>query len=291
MNFVTTYKALKKYKGTSLLSEARETALDILGLLQKLKGDNAFKKNRIQFLCLHHVFNDEQKNLRDLLDFLLKDHSFISYSEALKKILDNKIDKPYICISSDDGFKNNLNALNILNEYGISACFFICPDIIENQNEENIEIFCSEKLHIPPVEFLNWNDVDRLLKDGHEIGSHTMKHINLAASEPDIIADDLQLSYDIIKKYVGDRVHFAFPYGRYFHFTAKAREVVFNTGYYSCSSAERGCHVQQSEPPVCEKLLVRRDNIVLAWKPSHIKYFLRRNAMHAKFQQNNFLYN
>ena len=290
MNFVTTYKDVKKYKGFSLKNEIREPVLDIVSMFQHIKGDAALQKNRIQFIYLHHVFNDERINLRNLLSFLSKHYAFISYSDAVKKILDNKIDKPYICISSDDGFKNNLTAATILKEYEAPACFFICPAIIEERNYEKIKRFCVEKLHIPPVEFLNWNDIDLLLNNGHEIGSHTMTHINIAAVQPNIIADELRQSYQIIKKRIGDKIHFAFPYGRYFHFTEKARELVFDTGYCSCSSAERGCHIQQDKPPQYEKLLIRRDNIVLGWKLSHIKYFLQRNAMLTKLQQNNFLY-
>ena len=70
--------------------------------------------------------------------------------------LNNKIDKPYIAFSSDDGFKNNLFAAEILNNYGASACFFINPGLVEECDFQKIKNHCRNKLHLPPIEFLNW---------------------------------------------------------------------------------------------------------------------------------------
>lgn len=291
MDFASSYKSVTTYKRFSVRNVARKIALDSISFFDNLKSDNDFKRNRIQFIYIHHIFNDEERSLRNLLDFLLRHHSFISYSEAVDKILANNIDKPYLCISSDDGFKNNLKAAEILKEYGISACFFICPGIIGESNYEKIKDFCAARLHFPPVEFLNWDDVDTLAKYGHEIGSHTMTHINVAKASQPVLSDELQQSFSIIKSHTGNRVHFAFPYGKYFHFTEDARTLVFDIGYQSCSCAERGCHVEQPVAPVKEQLLIRRDNIILDWSLDHIKYFLRRNATHKDLQRNNFIYN
>jgi len=289
MEFTTSYKGFKKNK-ISVRNTVRKIALDSISLVDNFKNEDDFKKKRIQFVYVHHVFKDEEEGLRNLLKFLSQYHTFISYSDAVKKILTNQIDKPYICISSDDGFKNNLRAADILNEFGISACFFICPDIIEESNEKKIKIFCQEKLHSPPVDFLNWHDVEKLMKNGHEIGSHTMRHINVAVINTEILDEELQQSYIILNSRFGDNIHFAFPYGRYFHISDQARKRVFQTGYQSCSSAERGCHVQQKIAPLKDELLIRRDNIVLNWSLNHIKYFLRRNATHTALQQNKFFY-
>lgn len=289
MEFTTSYKSIKK-NTISVRNTVRKMALDSISLFDNFKNEEDFKKNRIQFIYIHHIFNDEENDLRNLLNFLLQHHTFISYSEAVKKILTNQIDKPYICISSDDGFKNNVRASEILKEYGISACFFICPGIIEESNEEKIKIFCEERLHFPPVNFLSWDDVESIVEKGHEIGSHTMHHINVAQTNQDILAAELKQSYKILKNRFGDIIHFAFPYGRYFHFTREARKLVFDTGYQSCSSAERGCHVPHDVLLLKDELLIRRDNIVLDWSLNHIKYFLRRNATHIALQQNKFIY-
>ena len=171
--FITTFEHIKKQKPKNIRGFARDVALNMLSIKTKLPNKiKLFEKPRIQFLYLHHVFDDEINNFDKLLNTLLKYHSFISYSAAINKILTGKIDKPYISISMDDGFKNNLEAVKIMDKYGIKSCFFINPDTIGMKNFTKIKTFCREKLHFPPLEFMDWKDIDFLMKNGHEVGSH-----------------------------------------------------------------------------------------------------------------------
>ena len=286
--FINDYHTIKKNQSLTIRSSVRKITLDTIGLFDDFKNEQAFKKNRIQFLYVHHIFKDEENKLRELIEFLWEDHVFINYSDAIEKILKNEIDKPYICFSSDDGFKNNLTGAKILEEYGIKACFFICPGIIGDNDYNHIKHFCAEKLEIPPVEFLNWNDVDTLLMNGHEIGSHTMDHSNLVLASGGKLREEIGRSYDILRNKCGIIQHFAYPYGRYFHINESVRQMVFATGYQSCTSAERGCHINQDQPPLKEELLIRRDHILLNWNIHHIKYFMRRNSFKSSLQQNKF---
>ena len=72
---------------------------------------------------------------------------------------------------------------------------------------------------------------------------HTMDHINIAKTATEDIVEDCRKSIDILKSRCGDVKHFAFPYGRFFHFSEIGRKAVFASGFASCASAERGCHV------------------------------------------------
>ena len=160
---------------------AREIALSGLSLKTMVPlWSRSFAKPRVQFLYIHHVFDDEISSFDKLLEILSKNHTFISYSNAVNRILSNDIDKPYISISSDDGFRNNLKAAEILDKYGAKGCFFINPDTIGLRDFSSIQAFCKSRLHFPPTEFLTWDDVHDLMKRGHEIGSHTIGHINVA---------------------------------------------------------------------------------------------------------------
>ncbi|MFM7852402.1 MAG: hypothetical protein ACKO96_10920, partial [Flammeovirgaceae bacterium] len=123
-------------------------------------------KPRVQFLLFHHVFKDEEANFRELLTLLQKHFQFISYSDAIQKILNREIDKPYLVLSSDDGFKSNLAAATILQEFGFSACFFVNPSIVGETDKKKISEYCDAVLNFPPVEFLTWNDIDTMLKMG-----------------------------------------------------------------------------------------------------------------------------
>lgn len=277
MKYVTSYSEITK---TTFRGFARGMALDVLSNISAVRRNPPV--NCIQFVYLHHVFSDEESALRRLLPHLSAQYEFISYSEAVSRLYSGDIDKPYMAFSTDDGFKNNLVAARIFTDFGIAACFFICPGITGEQNYERVASFCRDRLHLPPVEFLNWTDIARLQRAGHEIGSHTMSHINLAAAEPAKIAEELERSRDILRENTGEVRHFAYPYGRYFHVNRQVVDAVFKAGYASCASAERGCHVVGE--PAGRRPVIRRDQVVLKWKQGHIDYFLSRNKRNPMLQ-------
>jgi peptidoglycan/xylan/chitin deacetylase (PgdA/CDA1 family) len=292
MKYFENYKDVKETKPTGLRGHIRNVALDGLAIFNQIQDPKQIlEKPRVQFLYIHHVFKDEEHKLDALLKKLSLNHTFISYSDAVTKILENKIDKSYICISSDDGFKNNLAAAEIMNEYGAKGCFFINPSIIGNSSFIEIEKHCRTRLNFPPVEFMDWNDIEQLQKWGHEIGSHTMEHINVANSEKELFMEDCNKTFDILMEKCGDVKHFAFPYGRFFHFNEMGREVVFNSGFSSCATAERGCHINDVRTLAKEELCILRDHVVLDWNINHIIYFLINNSKHASFKNNLFPYN
>ena len=288
----TSFKQWQKYrsnnfKGFRLRGLIRDLALDILSFKTKLiNSEKFFKKPRIQFLYIHHVFDDEIENFDSLLNILSKHHSFISYSQAVKKILNGDIDKPYICISSDDGFKNNLNAVKIMNKYAVKGCFFVNPDTIGQKDFSKIKSFCKNKLFCSPTDFMEWDDLDYLIKSGHEIGSHTMNHIKISETNINIVEDNINESYQILNKRLGKVSHFAYPYGRYFHFNKQAFDLVFKAGFVSCASAERGCHISNQTPLKNNQLLIRRDELICNSNINHHLYFILNNSKNS-FRQTN----
>jgi peptidoglycan/xylan/chitin deacetylase (PgdA/CDA1 family) len=289
--FVEEYDKIRRNMPHGWRARGRDFALDLLSAgMDATIGFNAcFAKPRIQFLYIHHVFKDEEKQLAILLKALSEKHTFISYSEAWTRLLQGDVDKPYIAFSSDDGLKNNLKAAAILKEHGASACFFVCPSMVGEKDINKIQQFSEDRLHFPPVEFMDWEDVAHLQNTGHEIGSHTMSHINVARTPQELLFEEIADSKRILDEKCGNIIHFAYPYGRHFHFSSAGRKIVFQQGYLSCASAERGCHIV---PPGGmtdkEQLLIRRDHIILDWPMNHIRYFLARNAMKADIKNNFF---
>jgi peptidoglycan/xylan/chitin deacetylase (PgdA/CDA1 family) len=287
--FVENYADIRQMKSPTVRDLSRKIILDTASLAFNVTGEinRALSKNRVQFLYIHHIFKDEEAALKKLLAKLSKQHTFISYTEAVNRILTGTVDKPYISVSSDDGLKNNLGAAAILAEYGISGCFFICPPMINESNYEKIREFSANRLHLPPVEFLTWNDVEKLLQQGHEIGGHTMSHPNLAKCDQSQFAYEIGNCYTEIVKHCGGVKHFAYPYGRYFHFTENARKNVFTAGFESCASAERGCHISPAGTIIKkEDLFIRRDHVLLNWPVEHILFFMARNVQKAALQNN-----
>jgi peptidoglycan/xylan/chitin deacetylase (PgdA/CDA1 family) len=289
--FFETYAEVKAEMPSGLRGWLRDLALRGLTLTHsRAATEAALSKPRVQFLYIHHVFRDEESALRRLLDFLMRQHTFISYSEAVDRIWNDRITNPFIAVSSDDGFRNNLAAGKILNEYGISGCFFINPGITELKQYDDIARHCRDTLFFPPVEFLNWDEVTELKKLGHEIGAHTMKHMDIGATPASQVADDLAACHEIISRRCGEARHFAFPYGRFSNFNREGREACFRSGFISCATAERGCHVGAGRKLNPEELCIRRDHVVLDWKPGHTTYFLVQNARRASPENNFFPY-
>ncbi len=281
-------KYIKKYKeidSINLRSVVRSCVLSTLSGLSKLTGEMSLglKTNRIQFLYLHHVFDDEEFYFRRLIRVLSSEYRFISYSEAVERIWNGNIDGRYIVFSFDDGFKNCLRAAEIMREFGISACFFLCGAMIGETSYQKINYFCSQKIYMPPVEFLSWDDVESLLRKGHEVGSHTITHSNLAQLSSQKLQDEIGGSFALLSKRIGKIKHFSWPLGRFHHFSALAARDVFEAGFESCSSAERGCHIAQSDKI---SLCVRRDHILLQWPMEHIFYFMAKNIQKSSKDNN-----
>lgn len=282
LSFHTTYNAIEQLKPSGLRGRLRSIALDGLSLMDQLKGIRSdLAKPRVQFIYIHHIFKDEEAGLHALLRTLGTGHAFISHSEGVNRILEGRVDKPYISISSDDGFKNNVRAAEILADHGAPSCFFINPSVIGEHRYAVVQAYCAQRLHFPPVEFMDWKDVERVLALGHEIGSHTMGHGNVALMSREEFEEDCATTHELLHRRCGTVLHFAFPYGRFHHFNEMAREVVFRSGFSSCATAERGCHIPHQAPTLREHLCLRRDHVILKWKMPHILYFLAKNARQA----------
>jgi peptidoglycan/xylan/chitin deacetylase (PgdA/CDA1 family) len=263
-------------------SMLRQTALSTLAALYRGVGATSYwlSQPRIQFLYLHHLFPEEEQGFRRLLELLGKTHWLISYSEAVQRVQRNEIDGPYVCFSFDDGLRQNVRAAEILKEFGATACFFICPGLIGETSREKIEEICVKRFKMPATSLLSWDDVDRMVSEGHEIGSHTMTHQVLSRISDQELEDEIGESYEALTRRLGSVRHFAWPEGRFFHFSAAARRLVFDAGFLSCASAERGCHIGGTGASL-KSLCLRRDYVSARWPLSHTFYFMTRASRRA----------
>ncbi|WP_286814203.1 MULTISPECIES: polysaccharide deacetylase family protein [unclassified Maribacter] len=284
---IDTYALVKNNQGGKLRSLIRSSVLDVLSLKHSILGNDEFlKKPRIQFLYFHHIFKDEVKNFEKLLAYLSKDHSFISHSEGVDRLLTDRIDKPYIAWSSDDGIQNNMLAAKVLNNYGASCCFYINPASIGLTEFTQIKSFSNDKLDMPPVAFLNWKEVELLQSQGHEIGNHTYKHDMVTQLTQEEFEEDFLKADEILTQKCGPIKHFAYTYGKFENFTKPAFEFVMKNGYESCISASRGCHTNGKGQLDKNSVFLRRDQIIADWKLSHIKHFLIKGAQELDYNTN-----
>lgn len=232
---------------------------------------------RVQFLCMHSVFSDEERGFARLVETLAKTHTFVSYSEAVHRVRSGVIDRPYLSFSFDDGMKNNAVAARILKQFGVKACFFVITDIVNEKDYNALAEFCRGRLGGPAVDFLSWKEIEELKSMGHEIGSHTASHRRLSDLSRKQIIAELEYSRTRIAEFVGPPEHFAWPYGRATDAPTTIVEIAAEAGYTSCASGARGCHISKSVDTAAA-IYIRRDHIMCNWPERHIKYFLSTNV-------------
>jgi len=277
---MVTYGDIRRYQDRGLRLGARRflrnRALDVLSTFA---GERALARPRVQILFLHHVMPDEERSFRALLGRLLLQHTFLPYSDAVARILSGDIDRPYISVTFDDGLRNQLRAAEILRDYGISACFFVCEAMLDG-SPEDVMAFCPRELGLPPVDLLTWSDLERLSAGGHEIGNHGRRHRPLAALSIGELADEVGGALASLRSRVGRVDHFAWPRGWASAFSAAAAAEVFRAGHSSCASGIRGCHVSGPKRELRDVCL-RRDPIIAADPLRYTTYFLVKNSLRA----------
>ncbi len=258
---------------------ARHVVLSSLAGLQRLGGalERGLARPRVHFISLHSVAPAEENKFRLLLTQLALTHRFVRYSEAVEHVRRGGIDRPLLTFSLDDGFRTCLASLRILEEFGACGCVFVCSAVVGEKRFGQVSAFCRDRLGVPPTQFVSWDDLGAILRAGHEVGSHTRTHANLAALGPVELANEIEGSRAELEARLGPIRHFAWPFGRFFHVRRQVVDAMAHAGYESSASTERGCHVvPASRPPTI--LCLRRDYIDVAWPLPHCLYFLARSA-------------
>ncbi len=258
----------------------RSLTIDALAAAYRLTGKwpRYASRPRVQFLYGHHVFDDEAKPFERMMASLSRDYSFISYSAGVRLLRDGNVDRPWATLSFDDGLSNMLTAGRILHRLGISACFFVCPAMIGETDRDKVAHWCRTSLLRPPSPVLGWADLETLLRQGHEVGSHTRTHANLGAVAPARAEDEIGQSRQTLMGRLGaDTVrHFAWPYGLFSDMTPAAAATVYGAGFESCASALRGAHAAESAGNA--RPCLRRDHFVASWPIRRLKTLLLRNV-------------
>lgn len=184
------------------------------------------KRFRLIVLLYHHIddykkddFSMPLKIFDKQMKYLRKKYTVISMEEMFK-IKSNNVDRDYIVITFDDGYKDAiLNAYPILEKYDLKATLFLTYEYIE-RGKRGLRNEC-----------LNWQDLERL-KNRFAFGSHTISHPDLTILDADKIYDEVNFSKKNLEEKLSYPVkYFAYPYGR---FNLRVQNMVKEAGY-SCA--------------------------------------------------------
>jgi peptidoglycan/xylan/chitin deacetylase (PgdA/CDA1 family) len=245
----------------------RAPALDVLGTVPRRSRPG------VRIVVYHWVHDHERDAFARQLAWLAREYEPVPLGEAVARLREGRVGGRELAITFDDGFRSGLvNAAPLLAEHGFRACFFLITELV-SASPDVAERICRERLHLPrPLEPLTWDEVERLVELGHDVGSHTRTHADLVAQSHKVLGEEVAGSREELGRRLGSMpAHFAAPYGDRGRFSAAVSAAAREAGYETCLTAQRGRNLPGADP-----YALRRDNAVAAWPVRHVRYFLAR---------------
>jgi protein-tyrosine phosphatase len=142
-----------------------------------------------------------------------------------------------LAITFDDGYADNVElALPILSRWSLRATFYVTTGFIQTQTQALWDTKANLRSR-----WMTWEQVRQLVNAGHELGAHTVTHINLATATAEQAESELRQSRDDIAAQAGIAPsHFAVPYGRAFPALDQTAAIARNLGFRSVSLCRGG---------------------------------------------------
>lgn len=141
-----------------------------------------------------------------------------------------RLDRGVISISFDDvPMSAYLNAVPLLDAYGLKATFYVAVGLGENQ---------VQSADGNSGEFISPREIKSLHKTGHEIGCHTYSHYPLKEGNAKELLADAKRNVSRLKGVLGDVPveHFSYPFG---HVSLKAKKLL-SERYKTMRSSQPG---------------------------------------------------
>jgi peptidoglycan/xylan/chitin deacetylase (PgdA/CDA1 family) len=181
--------------------------------------------------------NDFVAHLDLLQDFGWSTYLFRRLAEAAP------LPERSVLITFDDGYADNIVAIDELKKRGQTASFFVVTRDIGQRS-------CWHEADIGQQHMLAPHEIQDMAKAGMEIGSHSRRHTLLTGLRRSELDEEVQSSRKELEQIIASEVTgFSYPYGRYDN---AAIEAVQSAGYLAACCTQPGVH----RPP--EIFAVRR---------------------------------
>ena len=172
--------------------------------------------------------------------------SLVEYCQLLKE--SKFIPKNSVIITFDDGYKDNLKAMEVLKEFGYPATIFVIAKEIGRDG------------------FLSRDDIVSFLVDEEirvNIGSHTLTHAYLPAQERLAMKREIFQSKSLLKEIFSQDVEtFSYPIGG---FTKEALSDVQEAGYLCACATNRGFSKKLNRFALRRIKITNRDSDFRLW--------------------------
>lgn len=158
----------------------------------------------------------------ELVNYILgKGYSIMSLKESL-----TAKDKNVIAFTFDDGYKNNMEAFDVLSRYNQTGTIYIATDYIGSTG------VCEDTNLYPNRGFLDREDILKLHNKGHEIASHGTSHNNFGKMTLQESNREFLKSKEVLEHIIGtDVIGFAFPNGQRGAFNNRVIESANKIGF------------------------------------------------------------
>ena len=266
---LTTPDSIPKYAWEGIRQKAKRTLM-LLGNMVRLKA----KPDGHRILVYHLVLREDRKAFAEQMKFL-KDHFLVcSIPEIIQGMGAEEGGRTFrAAITFDDGFRVLMgDCLEILESQKIKASFFIPTGFVELADQPEMAARFSLKRHYynSPLEPMGPEDLQTLVKLGHEIGSHGRSHISLSSMSRQRATQELDQSAEWIEKWTN--VHpagFAYPYGHTTSVLGDPTQWIRQAGYSYGLTLRRGA-VQTSN----NLFLLPREHAEGNWSVRDLRFFL-----------------
>ena len=150
-----------------------------------------------------------------------------------------------LAITFDDCYRDNLDAARVLTDHGLPACFFI-PTAYVGTN--HVFDWDRDKKQLAN---LTWDNIRDMVRMGHEIGSHTCTHPDMARIPMEQARRELVESKDTLERQLGRPPRwFAYPFGGKENFRSELLPLLKEAGYEGCLSAHGGALYPGDPAPI-----------------------------------------
>ena len=122
-------------------------------------------------------------------------------------------------------------------DLGVPATFFVSTGIVDTTREFQHDI---EK-GVRGLPNMSWDQIRELHADGHEIGAHTVNHVNIAKVDDATAEQELTEALARVRQEIGvQEVAYAYCFGKRTDITPERRELARRLGYSACYAAYGG---------------------------------------------------
>jgi len=163
-----------------------------------------------------------------------------------------------VAITFDDCYRDNLFAARVLAEHHLPACFFIPTAYVGTDH-----VFDWDR-GLTRLANLSWDEVREMAGLGHEIGSHTATHPDMAQVTLEQARHELVESKDMLEAKLDRPVRwFAYPFGGKNNFRPERVPLVFEAGYEGLVSGFGGFLYPEARDPIVPRVTVPEFHSVL----------------------------